>query len=150
MKNIFKRGSEKKSAAPQFGYQSYCYNIGKPLWSGRNYAKFADEAYIRNVIAHQSVAKIALAAASVKFKLKKLGVTLDSDFHPLAKLLRAPNPAQGRSELFEAVFSFKLISGNSYILAVGPKGEAPLELYTLRPDRVTVIAGRDEMPAGYR
>lgn len=154
MKNIFKsKGADKrsvKSAVPLFGYQSYFYNTGKAAWSGRNYAKFSDEAYIKNVIAHQSIAKIALSAASVRLKIKKLNTVLDSHFHPLGNLLRSPNPAQGGTELFESIYSFKLISGNAYILAVGAAGEAPLELYSLRPDRVSVIAGRDEMPAGYR
>ncbi len=154
MKNIFKsrNGSavDVKSTMPNSGYQSYFYDMGKASWSGRNYTKFADEAYIKNVIAHQSIAKIALSAASVKFKLKKLGTTLDSHFHPLGALLRSPNPAQGGTELFESIFSFKMISGNAYILAAGAADEAPAELYALRPDRVSVIAGRDEMPAGYR
>ena len=154
MKNIFKSREGKslavKSAMTDSNYQSYFYNTGKASWSGRNYTKFADEAYIRNVIAYQSIAKIALAAASVKFKIKKLNTVLDQNFHPLGSLLRSPNPAQGGTELFESIFSFKMISGNAYILAVGAAGEAPMELYSLRPDRVSVIAGRDEMPAGYR
>jgi len=155
MKNIFSRtgakaAAKKKSVMPNPGYQSYYYGLGSAAWSSRSYTKFADEAYIRNVIAHQSIAKIALAAASVKFKLSKLGTVIDSNYHPLALLLRGPNPAQGGTELFEAIYSFKLISGNSYILAVGPADGPPVELYSLRPDRVSVIAGRDEMPAGYR
>lgn len=160
MKNIFtlrgqkpgrKTASAKKSVVPVSGYQSLYYNIGSPLWSGRNYKKFADEAYTKNVIAHQAVSQIARSASSVKFKIKKLGQTLDPHFYPLSKLLAAPNPAQGGAELLESIFSFKLISGNAYILAIGANAdEAPIELYALRPDRVSVIAGHDEMPAGYR
>ena len=132
------------------GYQSYFYQVGKPIWSARNYRKFADEAFIKNVIAHQAIAKISGAAASVELKLKKNGQTIDATKHPLGKLLKSPNPACAGTEFFEAIYAYKLVSGNSYILAIGAKNEAPLELYNLRPDRVSVIAGRDEMPAGYR
>lgn len=142
--------AKKKSFAYGNLYQSYVYQVGKPIWSGRNYTKFADEAYIRNVVAHQSIAKIAIAAASVGFKVKKNGEAVDPNKHALAKLLKRPNPAQGGSELFEYAYSYKMISGNSYVLAIGANEVAPSELYTLRPDRVNIIAGRDEMPAAYR
>ena len=142
--------AEKKSLADMIGYQSYFYGAGEASWSDRNYTKFSSEAYVRNVIAHRSIEQVAMGAASVGFNIKKQGVKLDSTFHPLGALLNSPNPVQGGTEFLEAVYSYKLISGNSYILALGAANEAPIELYTLRPDRVTIIAGKDEMPAGYR
>ena len=150
MKNIFKfsgRNTATKSYAPSVN-QAYYYTTGKPVWSGRNYNKFADEAYIKNVIAHQSISKIANAAASVALKIKKGANYVDFAKHALGKLLKAPNPATGGAEFFVGVYTYKLISGNSYILALGD--EQPLELHSLRPDRVSVIAGQGAMPAGYR
>jgi HK97 family phage portal protein len=142
--------AKKKSYAYSPAYQSYVYQVGKPVWSGRNYSKFSDEAYIKNVIAHQAVAKIALAAASVNFRIRKGSEYLTTTKNPLAKILHMPNPTQGGGELFESFYSYKLISGNTYLLAIGATDSAPAELYTLRPDRVSIIAGRDEMPAAYR
>lgn len=131
------------------GYSSYYQTPGKAVWSSRNYNKFSDEAYIRNVVAHQSVKKVASAAASVKMKISKDGTALGSA-HPLVRILSAPNPSCAGSDFFEEVLSYKMISGNAYILAIGANGEVPFELHCLRPDRVSVIAGKDGMPAGYR
>jgi len=138
---------KQKSVSEISGYQSYFYQVGKPIWTNRNYQKFAEEAYIKNVIAHQSVAKIAVAASSVALKLQKNGENVEAQKHPL---LKNPNPTQGGAEFFESVYAYKLISGNAYILAISPNEGRPAELYTLRPDRVSIIAGRDEMPAAYR
>lgn len=141
---------EQKSAlALPSGYHAYLQTTGKPVWTNRNYKKFADEAYIRNVIAHQSIKKVATAAASVKLKITKDGQQL-LDTHPLVKLLKCPNPSACGSELFEEIYSYKMIAGNTYLLAIGPEKGAPLELHTLRPDRVSIIAGQNGLAAGYR
>jgi HK97 family phage portal protein len=146
MKNIFKfsgRNAATKSFAPSAS--AYYYTIGKPVWSSRNFNKFADEAYIRNVIAHQAINKIAVSASSVGLKITKNGTVLEN---ALSRILKAPNPLCGGAEFFVGVYTYKLISGNSYVLVLGD--EQPLELHTLRPDRVSVIAGKDGMAAGYR
>ena len=128
--------------------QAYYYQIGSPVWSGRNYGKFADEAYIKNVIAHQSIARIANAAASVVLRIKKGAAYMELAQHPAGQLLKKPNPGTGMAEFFMGIYSYKLISGNAFVLALGR--EVPLELHLLRPDRVNVLAGRNGMAAGYR
>jgi HK97 family phage portal protein len=42
-----------------------------------------------------------------------------------------------------------MISGNAFILAVGPDNKEPQELHILRPDRVSIIAGNQSIPKGY-
>ena len=44
---------------------------GQPSWMRREFSRFADEGYARNVIAHRSIAMIATAAASVPWKLSE-------------------------------------------------------------------------------
>jgi HK97 family phage portal protein len=127
-------------------YQTYFNNMGDAVWSGRSYQKFANEAYIRNVIAHQSIKKIACSAASVKMLVKQE----NQNSTKLSKLISYPNPYNSYSEFFESVYSYKLISGNSFILALTPNEALPKELHSLRPDRVSILAGRDSMPSGYR
>ncbi|PIR33989.1 MAG: phage portal protein [Alphaproteobacteria bacterium CG11_big_fil_rev_8_21_14_0_20_44_7] len=75
---------------------------------------------------------------------------MDVDKHPLGKLIVKPNPCCGGTEFFESLYSYKLIAGNCYILALGADDEAPFELHSLRPDRVSIITGRDGMPSVYR
>lgn len=134
--------------------QTFMMQPGKAVWMGRDYRKFSEEAYIKNVIAYRSIAMIAQSAASVPFLLQQHtaeGERLTLKRHPVLQLLSAPNPGQGGSEFIESVLSFYLISGNAYIQAVGQsESGGPKELYTLRPDRMSVIAGRRALPAGYR
>lgn len=158
MKNFFKNlvgqngqanAEQKNNIFPDYMYQSYIQGPGKAMWSGRDYRKFSDEAYIKNVIAHQSIKRVVTAASSIKLKVRMDDVVMDKKF-PLCSLLAAPNPCSGDAEFFEEVFSYKLISGNAFILAIGPRDGAPQELHCLRPDRVSIIAGKDGLPKAYR
>ena len=144
----FPKFLSKKSAIPAYLSQTYYQPIGKPVWSSREYKKFADEAYIKNVIAHRCVKTIAASASSIRWQVTRDGVHLPT--HPLQKLLSRPNPTNGGVEFFEALYSYKLIGGNAYMLAVIPKDGTPAELYSLRPDMVQVIAGKQSLPLGYR
>lgn len=132
--------------------QAFMIAPGQPVWSRRDPAKFAEEGYRRNVIAHRAIGLIATAAASVPWKLRehKARSSRFVEKHPLLALVHRPNPRQGSTELWEALIAQRLISGNAYLHAVGPKGEAPLELHALRPDRVSIIAGHGGMPKAYR
>lgn len=144
-----------KASAEQKSYPAstaFMIPAGQAVWMRRDIAKFADEGYRRNVIAHRSVAMIATAAGSVPWKLteRRARTTRIVEHHPLLTLLNKPNPLQGGTELCEALYAHKLIAGNAYLHAIGPRGEAPLELHVLRPERVTIIAGAGGVPKAYR
>lgn len=134
------------------GVHSLMHAPGKPVWMGRDYERFADEGYIRNVIAHRAVGLVAGAAAHVPWQLFDTagGGAVRIKAHPALKLLAQPNPFQGGAELFESLYAYRLIAGNAYLQGAGPKEGTPMELYSLRPDRVSVIAGHHGLPAGYR
>ncbi len=142
---------QQKAALPAM--QSYMYQPNQPIWSERRYPQFANEGYIRNVIAHRAVAMIATAASSAAWKLFEQdseGTRREIKQHPLLSLLMKPNYFQTQASFVDALVSYRLIGGNSYILAVGPEGEAPRELHLLRPDHVSLIAGKNGHPAAYR
>lgn len=126
--------------------------LAQPVWMRRDYAKFAEEGYRRNVIANRCVQMIASGAASVPWKLSERRARSSRivEQHPLLLLLDHPNPLQGSSELCEMLFTHRLISGNAFLHAVGPRGEAPLELHVLRPDRMAIIPGAGGIPKAYR
>ena len=134
------------------GYQTFYNAPGKPVWSGRNYAKFSDEGFIKNVITHRAINLIASGAASVPWVVRddKNSSRNSAHLKKLQELLGYPNPCMGGSEFFEAVYSYKLINGNSYIQAVRSSDGRAQELFSLRPDRISVISGKSCMPAGYR
>jgi HK97 family phage portal protein len=131
---------------------AYMIPAGQPVWMRREVTKFADEGYRRNVIAHRAVAMIATAAAAVPWKLseRRARTSRILELHPLLTLLTTPNPLQGGTELCEALYAHRLIAGNSYLHAIGPKDSAPLELHVLRPERVAIIPGQGGMPKAYR
>lgn len=128
------------------GLQAFYNMPGKAVWSGRNYNKFSDEGYIRNVIAHSAVNMIAAGAASVPWVVQGGAARAEK----LQRLLARPNPSVGGAEFFETLYSYKLINGNAYLQAVKSSDGTVQELYTLRPDRVEVIAGKASLPMGYR
>ncbi len=101
---------------------------------------------MQNPVVHRSVRMIAEAAASVPMLL------FDGDDelidHPLQALLARPNPVQSGNEFLEACYGYLLVAGNAYVEAV-PLGDDVRELYPLRPDRMTVIAGADGWPEGH-
>ena len=133
--------------------QAYLHHTGQAVWSERRYDSFASEGYQTNVIAHRAIAMIASAASSVNFKLfdkDATGQKREIKQHPLLALIEQPSVAHHKASFVEALVTYRLISGNGYILAVGPDDEAPKELHLLRPDRMTIIAGRNGYPAAYR
>lgn len=133
--------------------QCYLHAPGQPVWTERRYEQFAREGYITNVIAHRAMNMIATSAASINWKLfvqDVYGTRQEVKQHPLLNLLRTPNYTQDQAAFIEALISYRLIGGNSYILAVGPEKEAPKELHLLRPDRVSLIVGKNGYPAAYR
>jgi HK97 family phage portal protein len=66
--------------------------------------------------------------------------------HPALALVENPNPNQSQAEYLKWLISFFLISGNSYEEFVAPnrKNAPPVEMYSLRPDRVEILANSPE------
>lgn len=127
--------------------------LGQPQWTPKNYASFAKEGYQSNVYVYACVRQIVMAVAGIPWIVYRKGrrVIEELDDHLLAKLLRRPNPWQGGSRFFENLAAFLMLSGNSYIEAVGPERGSPRELYVLRPDRMKVVPGNAQQPiSGYQ
>jgi phage portal protein BeeE len=157
LRRFIMRGSKSSARKSSFyngaALRSYMVMPGQPVWMDRDYSQFAEEAYIRNVIAHRAMDMVASAVASVRIKLystNNRGQRRELKTHPALELLKKPNPSQGSGDFFRALYHYRMISGNAFVQAVGPQDTAPKELYLLRPDRVTVIAGKGTTPAGYR
>ena len=156
MFNFFKKPKEKKESAT--GGLMSLYKVGQPVWSGRDYRSFADEGYIKNVIAHRCVKIVATGISGIEWQLfsKRNDQLIKIEKHELLALLQRPNLKMASSDFLEAIISYRLISGNSYIEA-GYDGNAaeikktpPKSLYVLRPDRIRIIAGAKGTPAGYK
>lgn len=121
-------------------------NLGRPVWSSRNYRAFAKEAYTQNVIAHRCIRIIAESVAAIPLLAYEGNKELSE--HPLLKVLSRPNPWQSGPELIDALVSYLKISGNGFLEAVSLDGDIR-ELYALRPDRMKAIAGRRGYPMAW-
>ncbi len=123
------------------------HGSGRVAWSPRDTASLTRTGFAGNPVGFRCVKMIAEAAASLPLVLQdaqqRYGV------HPLLALIKSPNPAQGRAELFEALYGQLLLTGNAYVEAIGAEGGVPLELHVLRSDRMSVVPGADGWPIGY-
>lgn len=121
-------------------------NPGQPIWTPRQYDKFADEAYAKNVIAYSAISRVASAVASVEFEVWQGDKELSA--HPLLDLIARPNMFQSFPEFVREKISYHLIAGNSYDERV-QIGGVTREIYSLRPDRMKVLESNTGMPGGY-
>ena len=119
---------------------------GRAQWTGRSYASLSREGFMKNPVAHRTVRLIAEAAAAVPWLLAGAGGELTA--HPALKLMEKPNARMGGPDFFEALYGHLLLAGNAFVepLAIGGR---PAELHVLRPDRMTILAGRDGWPQAY-
>lgn len=123
------------------------HGAGRVAWSPRDSVTLTRTGFAGNPVGFRCVKMISEAAASLPLVLQDDAQRYAA--HPLLNLVKCPNPAQGRAELFEALYSQLLLNGNAYIEAVGGDSGVPLELHVLRSDRMSVVPGADGWPVAY-
>jgi HK97 family phage portal protein len=120
---------------------------GRVAWSPRDAVSLARAGFQGNPIGFRAVKLISEAAAALPLILQDHERRYEQ--HPVLDLIRRPNGAQGRAELFEAVYGYLLLSGNAYLEAVPGAGCLPGELHVLRSDRMALVPGADGWPVAY-
>ncbi len=121
---------------------------GRVAWSPRDTGSLTRQAFTGNPVGFRAVKLIAEAAAALPLVLQDAERRYDR--HPLLSLIAAPNAAQGRAELFEALYGQLLLSGDGYVEAVvGEATGRPVELHVLRSDRMRVVPGADGWPVAF-
>lgn len=121
-------------------------SAGRSVWGARDTTTLTRTGFTSNPIGFRAVKLIAEAAAALPLVLQDGERRYDT--HPVLDLIERPNGAQGRAELFEALFGQLLLTGNGYVEAVGGE-DTPLELHVLRSDRMTLVPGTDGWPVAY-
>ena len=142
IKKLFTKTAQTKQA-PMTMYN----NIGYSLPKKDSYIDYAQEGYQENAVVYKCVNEIANGASSVQIKLFDGEIQIDA--HPLLNLLKRPSPLQAGNEFFQSLYSFLLLSGNSYVLRTGPENGEPKELHLLRPDRVEIEPSNTTIPKSY-
>lgn len=147
--NLFRRA---EAAAPEAkasatGPVIAWHGAGRVAWSARDSVSLTRAGFTGNPVGFRSIKLIAEAAAALPLVLQDHERRYEA--HPVLELVGRPNGAQGRAELFEALYGQLLLSGNAYLEVVGGESGLPLELHVLRSDRMSLVPGADGWPVAY-
>lgn len=108
-----------------------------PIRGGFDYRACVQRAFIDNPVAQRAVRIVAEGVGSAPL--------VETDAAALA-LVRATSAGQS---LLETIAAHILLHGNAFIQIARDAAGRPVELYALRPERVSAIAGADGWPAAY-
>ncbi|MBU3887459.1 phage portal protein [Methylosinus sp. KRF6] len=122
------------------------HSIGAPQWTARNNVALTRAGYERNAVCYRAVRMVAEGCASIPWLAYEGRV--ESPEHPLLRLIERPNPSDTSVSFIEALVSNLLLYGNAYVEGAFVDGLLR-EAYCLRPDRMSVVAGRNGWPAAY-
>lgn len=103
-----------------------------------DYTRAVREAYLANPVTQRAVRIVAEGVGSAP---------LSVDNERLAALVQC---SCGTQPLLEVLAAQMLLNGNAYLQVVRDGAGMPVELYPLRPERISVIAGEDGWPRAYR
>lgn len=103
-----------------------------------NYNTAVREGFLANPIAQRAVRIVAEGVGQAP---------LASNDASLAALVTATSAGQS---LIETLAAHVLLHGNGYVQIIKDASGKPIELFALRPDRVTVKAGADGWPSAYQ
>jgi len=127
--------------------------VGQAVSTPANYEGFSKQGYSKAAIVYACINKIAQAVGGVKWEVyskRPGGEPVELENHPLLDLINRPNPMQATSSFFESMTAFYCLTGNTYLEAARPGPSAPpLELWTMRPDRMTIVPGKNGYPQSY-
>ena len=102
-----------------------------------DYASAVREGYLANPVAQRSVRIVAEGVG---------GAPLSAGDPALEKLVRG---SAGTTPLLEVLSAQLLLHGNAYVQVIKDAAGAPVELFPLRPERVSVVAGADGWPTAF-
>lgn len=132
--------------ASRTGRAIHLQTMGRPTWTPREYDKLAKESYEMNAVSYRCVKLIAEAAAQMPFIVTENDRIMET--HPFLDLMKRPNLFESRQELLVRLYSFLLLSGNSYLEPIMLDGVVK-EIFVLRPDRMKISVGPKGYPSKY-
>ena len=134
--DAFKGGESRVPLARTFTSPWLFGDLGNPR-SPFDYDRSVRRAYLENPVAQRAVRLVAEGIG---------GAPLQSGDAELAVLVKATSAGQS---LLETLTSQLLLHGNAYVQVLKDGAGRPVELFALRPERISVVAGSDGWPSGY-
>ena len=102
-----------------------------------DYARAVEDSFLANPIAQRSIRIVAESIGQAP---------LHCNAPDLARLVTASSAGQS---LVETLATHLLLHGNGYVQIIKDAAGRPVELFALRPDRVSVVTASDGWPCGY-
>ena len=119
------------------------------VWTEKSFEDLSEAGYKNCMAVFSCVNLIAKTASAIEFQLED-SAGKEILKHPLLDLVNRPNRLESKRALLTKFVSYLLLNGNAYPLVV-KVGNEPRFIYSLRPDRVTVLPGTGfELVKGYR
>jgi HK97 family phage portal protein len=150
LRSLFASKPAPKPASPSPAQMVPVWRQAAPLSPTTDFATLTNEGYVRNTVVYACVNEIAASLAQARVVVETKGdepVPAPPD-HPLVRLLERPNPAQPRYTFLESLMIFLNTTGNSFVHKARNAGGMPVELWNLRPDRMSILPGPTG-PRGY-
>ena len=118
---------------------------GAPIYSDKDYEKFCKETYLKNVIAYRCIHEIAKSAIEPMWELHRRSSFDETELvidHEMNNVLRRANTTESWAKLIYRTVCYLLMTGNAFperVRAETRAGTYPLEMYSLRPDRIKLV-----------
>lgn len=125
------------------------WDQGREMIPPYSYYRNAREGYMADEVVYACVEFRATSAGEPPVVAYRLGSDEKLDSHPSLEILNHPNPFMGRSRFWASVLMSMDIGGNAYVEKVRSRAGKVVELWPLRPDRMTVIPDRQTFIGGY-
>ncbi len=122
----------------------------QPIWSGSNFAQLATSGFSKNELIYACIQASAMTAASVTLKVHRTGDDAPVEDHPLAALIRNPNPFMTEFDLWAALIIYLKLAGRAYFEKERSAGGKVVALWPLRPDWVFPLASQEKGIGGYK
>ncbi len=123
---------------------------GQPIWSGTNFRELATFGFSKNELIFACIQASALTASTVSLKVHRANDDAPVEDHPLARLIRNPNPFMTEFDLWAALIIYLKLAGRAYFEKERSEGGKVVALWPLRPDWVHPIASSEKGIGGYQ
>ncbi|MEN9683363.1 MAG: hypothetical protein RLZZ427_1114 [Pseudomonadota bacterium] len=133
----FKGGATSRAPLARSFVSPWFYGDGGGTHAPFDYLSAARRAYLDNPVAQRAVRLVADGIG---------GAPLVATEPTLTRLVSATSAGQS---LLETLASQLLLHGNAYVQIIKDGAGLPVELFALRPERISVIAGSDGWPTAY-
>lgn len=121
------------------------YLSGRAALPDQKYATYAKEGYQKNALVFACIEELASSASEPSMQAKQGGRWIhleDGTATSAARLLailNRPNPYIDSYEFWRTVILHRSLAGNAYALKVRSRSGRVVELWPMRPDRVTIV-----------